>query len=812
MTFDVYYPFFSQKVQKLVPGINPVPMEYAQIKEKVCSSPEVREAIEKHRAGVPDMKMTLPSICFTGRCVSTRQNSAMIPTQFVMIDIDHMEEPEKAWEDFKERMTWEWICDNVLLAHKTPSLGIHIFFKAQEGFTTLEENMKWLHEQADFSRYGDFDSVVHDFARISFAFLPEEILFENTWLIMNVEPEFPELLVNPAFNPDTQKEKKKNDSTQKAGATAQPAKATYPQSKVSSSDIPTYTDEEKAKLDKDVYKNTPLKEIIDAWVDYRGEPGPNEIHNYYNEMVKFFRNIMGNNKRKIFYLLPKFGHSDEECWSQVKSICKSNTLSRLDREFYFFLLDRGFITAKKDQRDTEYMLSEDKEEDLGDMPTLPPVFREFVKIAPKDFRIPTINALLPILGTLSSYVCARYPYDDRIHTPSFFSVIYGPPSCGKGFVDRTDFLFDDLRIRDLVQSAREAIYLKELNKKGDNERSPDDPHTSLRIIPPKNSETEFLSKQRDNQGYHMFTFAAEMDSWAKGEKAAGGNKNDMIRIAWDNGFYGQQFKSASTFKGTVRLYWNVLITGTLNQVEKYFQNVENGLASRCSFCGIENQEYQPPQIWKPISLKGMQLIRNYMKRCDENTYMKPCEYEEAEILACNDEDFMKQIDWQFKFKPRQEVDLSWIMPTIDEFENEECRKAALALDPARDSFRRRVGVRGFRLALLCTTLYPQMTNRAINTIINFVKWWMKVDLENILKLLGERYNEQTNKVVGFNNSDVFASLEDEFTKNDVVIVMRKQNKKTRVADVIYRWKKMGAIEETDKYVYKKKKNEKAVGK
>ena len=46
MTFDVYYPFFSQKVQKLVPGINPVPMEYAQIKEKVCSSPEVREAIE----------------------------------------------------------------------------------------------------------------------------------------------------------------------------------------------------------------------------------------------------------------------------------------------------------------------------------------------------------------------------------------------------------------------------------------------------------------------------------------------------------------------------------------------------------------------------------------------------------------------------------------------------------------------------------------------------------------------------------------------------------------------------------------------
>ena len=45
-----------------------------------------------------------------------------------------------------------------------------------------------------------------------------------------------------------------------------------------------------------------------------------------------------------------------------------------------------------------------------------------------------------------------------------------------------------------------------------------------------------------------------MDSWAKGVKAAGGNKDDMIRIAWDNGEYGQQFKSANTFKGTVNLY------------------------------------------------------------------------------------------------------------------------------------------------------------------------------------------------------------------------------------------------------------------
>ena len=799
MTFDVYYPFYSKTKGSLVPGIKPIPMEYCTIKNEILASQQVKDTIARHRLGDPTAKISLPSINFVGRSVSTRKNSAMIPTQWVMIDIDHCGDAEKAWNGICKTMTWEWVCDNILLCHMTPSKGLHIYFKAQEGMTTLKQNMDWFNEQANFSQYGDYDSVVHDFARISFAFLADEILFENTLLYLEIAPVMDEILVNPSFDPQEQDKKTEKKDDSQSNKTPSDGKPN------SDSDIPTYTDEEREKLQKETYKNTLLSEIIDAWVDYRGKPGANEIHNYYNEMVKYFRNIMGNNKRKIFFLLPKFGHTDEECWSQVKSICKSNTLSRLDREFYFFLLDRGYITARKDQRDTEYMLSEKEDREFGDMPTPPPVIREFVRIAPKDFRIPTINALLPILGTLSSYVGARYPYDDRLHTTSFFSVVYGPPSSGKGFVDRADFLFDDLRMRDIVQSAREQIYLKAINRKGANEKAPEQPHTSLRIIPPKNSEAEFLEKQKENHGYHMYTYAAEMDSWAKGEKAAGGNKSDMIRIAWDNGEYGQQFKSAATFKGKVKLYWNVLITGTLNQVENYFRNVENGLASRCSFCEIENQEYQLAQVWKPLAKKGLQVVQNYMKRCDQNTYETPCTITPEELLVVNDEEFDKEIDWRFKFKPRQIIDMSWIMPTIDEFEEEQCKKAALALDPARDTFRRRVGVRGFRLALLCTTLYPKLTSRAQATIIQFVKWWMSVDMENILKLLGERYNEQTKKVVGFSNQDVFADLPETFSKNDIVAIMRKQNKKTKVYDVIYRWKKIEAIEElAEKGTYKKK--------
>ena len=796
MIFDVYYAF-RNKEGKVCPGIKPNPMEWAEIKSKVLESKVVRDLVDKYRAGDEESKRWLPSIGFVGSCQSTRMNAAMIPTQLVMIDIDHCEDPKKAWEDIKERMTWEWICNNVDVAHISPSgKGLHIIFESQ-GYGTLKANMDWLNEQCDFAQYGDYDSVVHDFARISFAFPPEDLLFESARLFLNVAPTPAILMENPAYKPQKKKGAVEEDATKESTTSAQP--------NPSVTDLPTYTEDEIAKMKAADWRGIPLQKIIDAWVEYRGTPGPQEIHNYYNEMIKYFRNIMGNNKRLIFLLLPKFGHTDDECWSQINSICRSNTLSKLDKPFYFFLKDKGFyVSTNKSSIDT-YMLADTDEFAYGDMPTPPPVFREFIKSAPKDFRVPLVNALLPILGTLSSYVQAEYPYDNAMHTTSFFSIIYAPPGTGKGFVSRLMFLFDDLKLRDMVQQAREDVYLRVIRRKGDNDKAPEQPMTSLRLIPPKNSEAEFLQKQKDNHGYHMFTYAAEMDSWAKGEKAAGGNKSDMIRIAWDNGEYGQQFKSAQTFKGKVNLYWNVLITGTQNQVEKYFYNVENGLVTRCSFTSIENQEFQLASYWRPISKRGMKIIRAYMQRCDQNSYEEPCTILPEELETVTDDAFDKEIDWRFKFKERQTVDMSWIMPVINEFHEAQCKQALADIDKARDVFRRRVGVRGFRLALLCTTLYPKLNNRSIETIKAFVKWWMEVDIENILKLWGAKYNEQAEVEPQLYNRTAFRSLGDTFTKNDLFVVLKQQNIKTPVRQIIYQWKKAGYIEKTSSDTFTKKK-------
>ena len=798
MTFDIYFPH-KNKEGKLVPGFRPKPMTSEEIlfltKDKV-----LHEWIKQYRdTGDKDFKEKLPAICFVGKCQTNyRLSKNMLPTQFVMIDIDHCDEPLLAYRQMAEYRGEEWLNENVLCAFITPSgKGLRWVFIARESFKTLEENMTWFRDEFQCNLFGDFDAVTKDYARVSFLPQFEDILFWNKEIFSRevIETEY---LVNEFFDPQDEESKKSEGADKKATP------------KPSGNDIPTYTDEEIEKYKALEYKGTPVPVIIDKYVEVKGTPGSGEIHNYYNEMVKNFRNLLNNDKRAVFALLPRFGHTDSECWSSVVSICKFNTVSKLEREFYFFLKDNGFYRIKAAGSLAEYMLSDEEKRDDDKLPWLPPVFREFIRIAPKDFRASMVNALLPVMGTLTSYLQAPYYYDGRMHTTSFFSIIYAPAGTGKGFVERiVNMLFEQLKIRDYVQQARENIFLNTLQRKGANEKAPKDPHVTMRIIPPKNSEAEFLQKMKDNCGYHMFTYAAEMDSWAKGVRAANGNKDDMIRVAWDNGEYGQQFKSANTFKGVVSLYWNVLITGTMQQLMSYFKNVENGLITRCSFTSIDNQEFAEAPIWKTLNQRENEVIKKFMNRCDENTYEEPCDLLPDDVDSVSDEKFDEEIKWRFTYKKRKTVDMEWLRSVIDEFLESQRKKAAIDYDKARDVFRRRVAVRGFRLGLMCYALWDKPRYSDLMKCIPFIKWWMNEDLERSLQLWGARYNSETETAPTMPQRSLYNELPQNFTKSEVFAMCMRLGIKTPVRNIIHGWFKLGTLKKVGKQEYEKiKPNEK----
>lgn len=785
MIFDVYFPVCNLN-GKRIPSTTPTKMEWAKIVE-LSKTPGVIDLIDKFRLGEKDCKTALPAVCYTGYCKDKRSASAMTPTQAVMIDIDHVDNPREAYEEVMSQRDKDWWQQNVLICHITPSgHGLRFVFWAQPQYYTLQGNMDAFVENFNLTKYGKYDEVCKDFSRLSFMFKRDDLLFENAQLYLVGEKfaKYGDVLVNEFQNQD---ENKQTDENKKNVA--------YPND---------YTDDEKKALDEYDYNGTPVKAIIEKYVEVQGTPSKGSVHNFYNELVKNFRNICDNNKRVLFYLLPRFGHTPDECWSQITSICRTNTLSQLPKDFYYFMRQNGYYKRKLTSDFATYMMEDAPIEEDTTMPPLPPVFRELVGIAPKDFKVSAVNALLPIMGTLTSFLESKYYYDNRMHTTSFFSIIYAPAGTGKGFAERyIDMLFETIRLRDYIQTARENVYLSTISRKGANDKAPEPPHTSLRIIPSKNSEAELLQKMADNHGYHMFTYAAEMDSWAKGVKAAGGNKDDMLRIAWDNGRYGQKFKSGNTFNGEVNLYWNVLISGTIQQVENYFKNVENGLITRCSFTTIPNQEFAEAPVWRELNKKSRVVIKKFINRCDESTYTEPCNLLPEDVECVKDDDFDSQIDWRFQFRPRKEVDMGWLRKTIDEFLELQRKKASLDVDHARDVFRRRTAVRGFRLGMICTTLWAAPTKKQLESCIPFIKWWMNVDLEASLDLWGARYNNATEEIPNLAQRNIYTSLPQNFSKSDVYQLCAKQGVKTPVRMIIHQWRKINAIQELAKNEYQK---------
>ena len=671
-----------------------------------------------------------------------------------------------------------------------------------ENFPTLAEHMQWLDEQIGFNEYSDFDTAVKDISRLSFIPQASDILFESEKLWED-EPNFNPIINDVTTNSNEQQKVQFRDAPEhlqerKNGGNGANAQWTPVRS--------IYTGE--------TYRGTPLTEIIDKYIEVYGTPEKGEMHNFYNKMVRDFRNICNNDPRILHDLLPRFGGDNATEYvntlSQCQSICRTNSNSSIPREFFIFLAKNGFY--KKRQGEEEPEIDDDDTERVNPvdtMPTAPPIIRELISIAPKDFIIPAINALFPILGTLTSYVRSEDRQNGKVFSTSFFSVIYAPPSSGKSFMERyINYLLHNIMLRDEVNDARDAVYARSQQTKSANDKGEKLPQTSVRIMEAKNSEAEFLEKQRNNKGHHMFTYCAEIDQWRKGIRAAGGNKDDMVRIAWDNGIYGQNYKSANTFKGKVQLFWNVLLAGTDDQVAVYFKNVTNGLVTRCSFTHIDNQQFQEvaPQ-WKKLSKKDMKKVDDFLARCERNTYTEPFTYNPQDAYLVDDKDFDSEVPWHFDFKPLQYIDVDWINSTVNKFQKEQCRKAMIDNDEARDTFRRRVGDRGKRIALLCTQLYGKpMTDKDKKACAKWIEWWMEQDLNAICKTFGSKYQQAMQETAlpdGTHSKSILERLPDEFKKEDVRRVAEILGYKTQVRHIVVNWVKAGVVEKFAKNEWRK---------
>ncbi len=726
-----------------------------------------------------------------------RQAEVQMPTQYFYIDIDHATKSarEILWEIQKmilerdtarfngqtmEQMLHE---SGIRLVHETPSGGFRMVCVARPGLESVEEQIAAVAEEFNLQQFGDVDGVVKDFARGSFIVKKDWHLFIDDALWT----EEPEKVI-----------KVSSSRFQVSGVSGGKEQA-------SDGKLPEIT---QAMRDL-TYNGVKVSKIAEEYVASKGGvPEQGQRHAFYNELVKNFRNLCDSDARYVFAVLPLCEGEPERRWSQCASICRSNNTTLIPKDFYFWLKAHGYVESKRDE--AKKSLLEGETATPAPPPVLPPVFREFCEVCPQDFVYPTVVALMPVMGTLTSYVQAMY-MDGTMQTTTFFCTIYAPPSSNKSFASRlVDTLMSKIAVRDELNSLREQLFMVEHNSLGDNKQKPALPHVKVRVMPAIFSVPEFLEKMRDNKGYHMFTFAEEVDTFAKGAKAGGGgDKSDMYRCAWDNAKYGQSYKSNQTFKGTVKLFYNILLTGTTGAVKRYYHNVEDGMVTRVSITGIENQEFAEFQGWKSLTKRQAEVIDRFVERCDRNSYEKPLAntIDDAYTYNVSPKEYDKNIEWRFNYNERQTVDMRWLFAPLKKWLEAQRIEASKSQDYAKDVFRKRAAVKAFRLGLLATQCWVNVTQRERKIITDFVVWFAGRDLEESLKFFGARYNQQvqeSTQALVKDQPSLYDSLPRTFTKNDVVKKCMELNIITRVREIIYRWSRDGVIKKmAEKGVYEK---------
>ena len=730
------------------------------------------------KTGDKSLKDELPAMMPMGTVGDkTRKKENCTPTGLVMIDIDGTTPLDVAiLKESIEKMKSELERLYVRLIHITPSgKGLRLLVCCHAD--GMEETIERCVHDLKLDAYGVVDPACKDLSRLSYLVPADYILYTE-----GLFDEVPEVSVQQM-----------NQYT----ITGTTEKFSNENAKVGE----VLSNDEKYKNFK--YNGVPLAQIVRDFIDETGgDPAGGTVHTFYNELIVLFRNLCNNDPKIVHAVLPSYNHGIEETWAQCVGLCGSNRTTRLDSKLYFWLKNKGLLAERNRMGNEE----EAKAEPIPPMPTLPPIFRQYVNSAPEDFKVPTVVALLPILGTLTSHLRATY-FDDSEQSTEFISLLFAPPSSGKSFIKRLSGLLQNLRDRDEISNAREAIWAETQKTKGANDKGEEQPHVSVRIVKPLISIPELLTKMRDNKGHHMYIEAEELDTFTKGNKGQGGDKSDLWRVTWDNGFYGQYYKSVNTFKGEVQMFMNLLFTSTQDQIDRFFKNVEDGLVTRFSVCPIENQTFAKFVPWKKIPKADQLQITNILTRLELKNYKLPLTFDKSDLQDTSAADLDKLMAEQYEFQPFEHVDLSYIYKPLLDWLEEERIKSASTLNEARDVFRRRAAVKGFRLALLCHGLYANVGKREQQIITNFVKWFCTVDLRNSLYQFGERYNEvqQNAKKNAVPQAEIFNKMPDEFTKDELRVVLQRAYIKTPVKMVIHLWNKNKLIEKRgDTYIKIKK--------
>jgi hypothetical protein len=518
------------------------------------------------------------------------------------------------------------------------------------------------------------------------------------------------------------------------------------------------------------YEGVPVSAMVAKYFEINGKPEVGGRNTALYKFARSFRYLCDFKPSLLAQIMPHFGLGDTEVKQICHSACDSTRGQNIPQELQDIAAE--LQGADEAEADSEQPATADASE----LPTLPPVIADFVKASPDDFKIPTILAALPPIGAQLTALRADY-LDNSEQSPSFMTVIEAPQASGKSFTRRiVNCVMKSIKAADDLERLKEQAYREELKLTKNKAKQPSDPRAVIRYIPVSVSIAKLLQRMDYAGERHLFSFSEEMDTMTKSNKAgAWAQKSDIYRNAFDNAEYGQDYISEGTYSAVVKMFYNILVCGTPQAVSRFFKDAEDGLVSRFIFCKLPSQFGKDMPVFKKMPEKQLAALSAQIETIAKN------------LGNC------------------KRLALSKVKKAVAQWLQEQKLLAVADMDTARDTFRRRAAVIGFRAAMVAFALWDCDKSKESAS----AKFGLFV-ADQVLAGQLDRFSDQINGAAVVEKDErkakpfkVLNLLPDEFSRDELASALKKCHRKTSARVTANAWINNKLIEKIDDNKYKK---------
>ena len=587
-----------------------LPVDEAQFYALVRAE-QWNENIDKYReTHDAALKRKLPAFIFqatfdeteskAGKVGRWRKQSATRLTGLVVMDVDHVENPQEVYESWflgepsgkAERKALNFEELGIVLIYITPSgRGLKIVFKARHDWGNLIDNQ---HAMAKVLGV-EVDESCKDASRMSFICKETDIMYLDKELFTYEDKKYDEQFSALYRNGSSQATKKILTNT----------------------NLTNLTNKEKEKDFN--YHGISYKTICEAWQTAQGgAPGVGDRHRTMLQMALDLRYICDNQPDMVARALKECGfvqdiireRGEEEVRGVADTACERRMYKDIPKRMQEVLKSTGALSGETPRAERTMGTANIPYEQYAERlePLLSAPYAEACSGVSSHNWLGAVFVSGAMYCTLLTR-CWYKHFNGAKQRMNPQALIIGEPATGKGFAKSLDDqIMCAMREQDEEVRAQETRYKQEQKKRGTSSKAQKqdalvEPEGMIRYLPTKTSNNIFFRRLKrakevvdgEQMPLHLYMFDSELDSSITAQ--SGGSwigKHDLELKAFHNELSGVDYANNDSINDILPIFWNSVTTGTQVSLYKKFtpRNINDGLCSRVCIFPMETARYQ----------------------------------------------------------------------------------------------------------------------------------------------------------------------------------------------------------------------------